>query len=193
MTFDLKSAEAQTWDYFEDGRRQIAWSLREWCSASPDPEERLDPGVVWSYHDPNHKVGELSLDLVDSYRCWPRATVSREFIADVEADGIRQPLVIYSTGSWGLLGEGNHRLAAARELGLCTVPVVVVPDRLVLPKGMDPLKQLRLLDPTVSLMTAMVARLHWATDGHALSTITVGPTVHVFCSCGAQWKRPKGS
>lgn len=192
MTFDLKSAEAHAWDYFEDGRRQIAWSLREWCSASPDPEERLDPGVVWTYHDPNHKVGDLRTELVDSYRCWPRATVSREFVADIEADGIRQPLVIYSNGSHGVLGEGNHRLQAAFELGLGHVPVVVVPDRLVLPDGMGP-EHLRPLDPTVSLMTAMVARLHWATDGHTLSTITVGPTVHVFCSCGAQWKRPKGS
>jgi len=192
VTFDLKSAEALVWDYFVDGRRQIEESTALRWAASPNPQERLDPGVVWAYHDPHHAVSELRTELVDSYRCWPRATVSRELLSNIEADGIRQPLVIYSNGSHGVLGEGNHRLQAAFELGLGHVPVVVVPDRLVLPEGMDA-QHLRPLDPTVSLMTAMVARLHWTTGGHALSTITVGPTVHAFCSCGAQWKRPKGS
>jgi hypothetical protein len=190
VTFDLASPQAAAWNYFEDGTRQFLESLDLRRDATPNEDERLDPGVVWGYHDPGHRRRYVHLDWVDYYRCWPRAQVTDAFVDDVGVNGIQQPLVIYSNGSHGLLGEGNHRIAAARRLGLERIPIVIVPDRLTLPEGMGQ-EHLRRLDPRTAAALAGVAQLHWRSNRHAISTNSVGTTVHVFCRCGAQWKRPK--
>jgi hypothetical protein len=191
VTFDLASPQAAAWNYFEDGMRLRTESLRLRHTAVPAPAERLDPSLIWAYTEPIHHQRTLEIELVDHYRCWPKAQISQSLYEDVGENGITQPLVIYSNGSHGLLGEGNHRLAVAAGLGMTQVPVVVVPDRLVLPKGMGP-EHLRTLEPEVAAMTAAAARRHWASmQTHALSTLTIGTTVHVFCACGAYWKRSK--
>lgn len=194
MTFDLASPEAKDWNYFADGRRQYEESKLLRASAKLAPEERLDPGIVWGYHDPNPDWAHLSIEIVDYYRYWPPAEVEQDLYEDIGASGFAQPLVIYSNGSHGLLGEGNHRLAVARALGMKAVPVIVVPDRLMLPQGMDA-AQLVTLDPEVSNLTGIASRRHWAiptSNRHGLSTMTfLKNETNVFCRCGAQWKRPK--
>lgn len=199
LTFDL--ATAADWDYFTEGAQLAAETAHfaELAHAVDHPSaEPLIPTRTWGYHDPRQHPDYLPVDLVDYYRCWPCAQPLNAFVEAVRVNGITSPLVIYSDGFRGLLGEGNHRLAAAKEIGLSMVPVVVIPDRLLLPQGMD-VSHLSQIDPEVSRLTAVATRRHHGVHPgresvvahrHQLSTHTNAETVYVFCACGAYWRRP---
>lgn len=64
-------------------------------------------------------------------------------LEDIKAKGITKPLLIYTDGERGYLGDGHHRLEAAERLGLPTVPAVVIPG---MSHAMD---QAKSLDPLV--------------------------------------------
>lgn len=198
MTFDL--AAAQDWDYFTEGKHLSAQTARFAKLAHPvghPIDERLIPARTWGYHDPDQDPSWLPVDLVDYYRCWPAADPPEALVDNIRVNGVASPLIIYSDGFRGLLGEGNHRLAAVKELGLSMLPVIVIPDRLVLPAGMS-VEQLRQLDPDVDRLTAEVTRRHHGIPSpgtvvahrHQLSTHIEDQIVYVFCVCGAHWRRP---
>lgn len=76
-------------------------------------------------------AGMVPLSVVGRYQEFDREKENPERITrlakDIAENGIRTPLELrydHERG-WGTLVEGNHRLAAARRLGLTHVPVVV--------------------------------------------------------------------
>jgi len=76
-------------------------------------------------------AGMVPLSVVGRYQEFDREKENPERITrlakDIAENGIRTPLELQydHERGWGTLVEGNHRLAAARRLGLTHVPVVV--------------------------------------------------------------------
>lgn len=182
------------WDYFQHGRQLYdeSLNLRETAHIVDHPsDELLIPANTFLYHDGGQEIAHLSVGMVDYYRCWPCADPHSEAVSDIIAGGsITTPLVVYCDGHSALLGEGNHRLAAAKALGLSLLPVVVIPDRL---SGTPDLVS---ADSEVLAIVDRLARRHHGATAevpgihrHQLSTHTVGETVYVFCACGAHWRR----
>lgn len=190
---------AESWDYFIEGRRltEEVSGLRGLSHVVKHPSmEPLIPNRTWAYHDGGQEVSWLNIDLVDYYRCWPCADPHDEAVAQIIAGGvITSPLVLYSDGQKAILGEGNHRLAAAKVLGLLMLPVSVIPDRLMLGPEHAP-DHLKPVDPDLATLVSRVTRRHHGAGHlhhelrHQLSIHTEGDTVYVFCACGAHWRRP---
>lgn len=84
-------------------RETFAWRL---ASVDPlmVPTEHLDP----------HKT----YDWTDSVQKNPR------LLKDIQRRGIQQPAIMETDGKLGILSDGNHRLAAAKMLGIPQMPVV---------------------------------------------------------------------
>jgi ParB/RepB/Spo0J family partition protein len=79
---------------------------------------------------PETKVTELNPQNIEANPYQPRRTVDegaqRELVASIAESGIHEPLIVRSTASGKYqLVAGGRRLAAARELDLPTVPVIV--------------------------------------------------------------------
>lgn len=189
MTFTLGTPEgvaaARGWDYFEDGARQLEAAGWIRPHAVRDHREQLDPAVVWGYHSPGMAPDTwLSTEVVDYYRCWADAGPQPDL---ARAGVLRQakPLIIYSNGTHAVLGDGNHRLAAAKRAGLEKLPVKIVPDRLLLADGMDA-SHLRPLEPEVKRWTGVICARH---NHGGLFLLQGEHHVDVFCPSGAQWKR----
>jgi len=50
----------------------------------------------------------------------------QEFLEDIKKNGIKEPILIFVNKDGSIvIGEGNHRIQAAKQLGLEYVPVVV--------------------------------------------------------------------
>lgn len=192
MTFDLASPAARDWHYFDDVKR--AQADPAWRSKAEPVEwthEVLIPARTWNYYDHRRNVS-LPIGEVDYYRCWPEAPTDtpehRALCDDISMNGIMVPLVIYTNGTHALLAEGNHRLAALKELGRNTVPVAIVPNRLVLPRGMGS-HHLKPVCAWAADYIKDIHRWHRQTTGHDLARFQMSGIMHVYCSCGAQWLR----
>jgi hypothetical protein len=203
MVFDLDSPAAREWHYYDDVRAaQTATSWNSWRHKAELTDwfnEPLIAARTWNYLEgPQHYV-RLPLGVVDYYRAWPEAGPQPELVAQVKADcanspagrpDIRVPLVIYTDGVTGVLAEGNHRLAVAKELRLTGLPVAIVPNRMHLPGKMAP----RPLEPQVRAVADVFwqrhnnsyARMH---EAHRLERFSISGAMHVYCSCGARWMR----
>lgn len=210
MSFDLASPVAHEWHYFDDVRRAHQ-QTREgggWKKEAVDvthDEEPLIPARTYRYYD--HGIGAINrwpIGVVDYYRCWPVAPPQTELVESIKAkalalreqgysevlsyaNGIEMPLVVYTDGTRGLLAEGNHRLQAAKEIGIKQLRVLVVPDHLILPRGMSEVH----LRPAERYLRDAVHDLEYRHTNHELKRFQVDPgsTMHVYCSCGAQWMR----
>lgn len=74
----------------------------------------------------------MPTDLLDHYREYdrptddPQAQTLKKVIT--EHGGIRQPLILSTSPTHGLLTEGNNRLALAKEMGISHLPVKVYHD-----------------------------------------------------------------
>ena len=185
---------AADWDYFADGHRLYDESMVFRCRAhivDHPSDELLIPARTFYYHDRGQELGHLSVDLVDYYRCWPCADPDDESVRTFAGQGcITRPLVIYCDGKRAVLGEGNHRLAAAKLTGQSLLPVLVVPDRLALDDG----QTVKDADPEVLAAVDRISRRHHGGPGasyhrHQLSIYDHLGTTFVFCVCGAHWRR----
>lgn len=105
------------------------------AASVPAPAPRLSTQFDTVPHlaldDPKHpyadKIGMVPTASAARFREYDR-TPSPELVDSIRQHGIREPLImIYGQQSGKLqLGEGNHRLAAAQQLGLSHVPVRVI-------------------------------------------------------------------
>jgi GNAT superfamily N-acetyltransferase len=77
------------------------------------PDPRLDPDTP--------RFGDVATDNVEGFATW------EDFVEDIRQRGIRNPIRVGKDSTTGeLVGlDGNHRLQAARQLGMDEVPVVV--------------------------------------------------------------------
>jgi hypothetical protein len=84
-------------------------------------------GAQWAGHPYEHQIGMVPTDVAARYREYDR-TPPQHLVDDIKAHGIKEPLIMTYSKSTGnaMLGEGNHRLAAAQALGMTHVPVRVV-------------------------------------------------------------------
>jgi hypothetical protein len=75
-------------------------------------------------HPYERQIGMVPTEVAHQYREYDRP-VNESLKADIAAHGIREPLIMnYSkTTGEGMIGEGNHRLRIAKELGITHVPV----------------------------------------------------------------------
>ena len=82
-----------------------------------DKFKEYNRGLLYGVHSPN--IGRKGS------RGW------NELLADIKENGIKEPLIlIYGQDNRvAYLGEGNTRLAIAKELGIKDVPVVVIRER----------------------------------------------------------------
>lgn len=74
-------------------------------------------------------VKMLPTDLVHHYREYDRAPNDGNMkVVEklIKEQGIRTPIVLEVNSFGGMIGEGNHRIAAAKKLGIKNVPVVIV-------------------------------------------------------------------
>lgn len=114
---------------------------------------------------------------------------------DIQQNGIKFPLKVYTNGIMGTIGDGNQRLRIAKKLGIKKVPVQLIPDNFR-----------RLATRNVSGHTALdpvlsewVEKNLWAHENHEVSRHVIGggnsgsairPNKYVkcVCSCKATWK-----
>lgn len=191
MTFDREAALA--WSYFDAAGEALAdTGMRGQARPVFGSSEPLLPSRTWAYYEGNQAPHRyLPVEVVDHYRCWPEAEADEALTESVVSTGMTTPIIIYSDGLKGVLGDGQHRLAVAKELHWPEVPVQVIPDRLEVPTGIDMTRDhLRPAEPMVLDVLDLLVRKHMRSL-HSVRTYAEEHTVHVFCSCGAQWKRPR--
>lgn len=136
------------------------------------------------YHAPARVDIELPTAVVDGYRVFDDPLVSEEFVEDIRANGIQNPIRIYTNGVKGVLRDGHHRLVVARRLGLKKMPVHVVPDWL---QQTYPDYELPELDPR--LIGWLRNNLDFTHRGHQAKRAQVNRCVTIVrCSCGADWR-----
>jgi len=127
---------------------------------------------------------ELPTGVVDSYRVWKEPPVPQELLDDITAVGIREPLRLFTDGVHAVLRDGHHRLVVAKQLGLATLPVHVMPNHL---GGVYD-------DVTLTPIDELLARWLEANEfdfNHSSHTYHKAPmsprAIQVACSCGASW------
>jgi hypothetical protein len=75
-------------------------------------------------------VEELPIEFVKQFQgnaLWKSAEQMKEFEADIRANGFEHPvtLIVGRYNKEVFLGEGNHRLAIAEQMGLDTIPTMI--------------------------------------------------------------------
>lgn len=146
--------------------------------------EPVNFATVLSYFERPRIDLHLMPELVDYYRVFGDPPVTDAFVADIERNGILEPLRIYTNGTTGVLRDGHHRLVAARRLGLSSVPVHIVPNWLQRLYDGFPLPE---LDPVVS--TWLADNLDFTHQSHFQKRIQCNRRLsQVRCSCGAHWR-----
>jgi hypothetical protein len=192
MTFDMETARAWSYETAAASAREVAEQLRPLAEDVSGLAEPLLPERTYQFYGSPvaAPTAYLPIRMVDRYRCWPKAPVREDLKESLTREGMTTPIVIYTDGISGVLGDGQHRLAAAWALGWDEVPVWVVPDRLELPTGIGMNStHLTLADDDLRHYLDLVVRVHMRSL-HRISTHTADGVVNVFCLCGAQWKRP---
>jgi hypothetical protein len=111
---------------------------------------------------------------------------------DIKQRGVLKPLRLYTNGTFGILGDGNHRLRIALKLGIDKLPVQILPDNF---KRMASQKGYPMLEPVVE---AWVKENLWSHSDHTVTRHIIGGEssggikaskfIKCVCSCDATWK-----
>lgn len=90
----------------------------------------------------NPQVGLVPISTLEKYKEFDRegkdSVMSPEYLdeltSDIKRNGFEEPLQLTHENGIGSLSEGNHRLIAAKRLGMTHVPVIVY-NRGSIPEG----------------------------------------------------------
>lgn len=146
--------------------------------------EPVDLTRVLSYFERPRVDLQMAVGLLDYYRVFDDPPVNALLVADVERNGICEPLRLYTNGITGVLRDGHHRLVVARQLGLRTVPVHIVPNWLQRLYDGYPLPP---LEPVVS--TWLADNVDFTHRSHIQHRVVCNKRLtQVLCSCGAHWR-----
>jgi hypothetical protein len=135
------------------------------------------------YREPPRVDLELPVGVVDYYRVFPSPEVTDELREDIRANGVRDPIRIYTDGRRGVLRDGAHRLRIAYQLGIPTLATQIVPN--FLGKVYD--------DYTVPVLEGVLTdwlaeNLDYGHAEHRTIRWSVDKYVtKVSCSCGQAW------
>lgn len=88
------------------------WPLR--C-AGAEPDVHLPTDEVWQYRQFNPGWGPAGV----GDDGWSKGKVKKH----IAKNGIQDPITVSTNGTHGLVEDGHHRLAIAKELGMSHVPV----------------------------------------------------------------------
>lgn len=150
--------------------------------------------TTYAYHPGDRKADlKLPTEVVAKYRSVPdpRARLDPGLEADIEANGVLEPLTIKTNGQLAVLVDGHSRVRAAQRLGIKKLPVQVLPDnfRRMRHNGGFP--------PLDSALASWVESNLWAHEGHDVvrhvigggpGSIKANKYAKCVCSCGAHWK-----
>jgi hypothetical protein len=138
---------------------------------------------VYAYHEDPVCHLKLPTDVVEYYRGFEGRHVEQPLLVDIRKHGILTPLLIYTNGNMGYLGDGHHRLAVAHRLGITELPIQVIPDKIrwYPPRGVRNLEH---------VLFSWVAHHPWH-EGHRQERIPIKKAYVVRCDCKAHWKTDK--
>ena len=126
---------------------------------------------TYAYYPANSKKDLMvDTDIIAKYEVNPARhplPIDANLEWDIKQHGIKIPLQIYTNGSVGTLGDGNHRLRIARKLGIKKVPVQFIPD---------------LWAHESHAVTRHII------GGNSMSSVKANRWIKCECSCGARWK-----
>lgn len=150
--------------------------------------EPCEGGVVIenasNYTAPARVDLQLPVDVVDYYRVFPNPSVSDSLTADIAANGIKNPLRIYTNGKQGVLRDGHHRLVVAKQLEMVTMDVHIVPnwlERTYIDYDLPPVEPI--------LAEWLRDNLDFTHQGHQQRRTELNRRVtEAFCDCGAYWR-----
>jgi hypothetical protein len=118
--------------YYEYGGEALAEVIRRW---QEDGDKLLDPRVIRHKKHTMHAHGLFAVRDLWPHReyTWTRRSsrLSAEewdaLTASIKAEGLKEPLRLMIGRKGGaLIGEGNHRLAVAKAIGVKALPVQLV-------------------------------------------------------------------
>jgi hypothetical protein len=150
----------------------------------PETKEPLAINKVMSYYAPARVDLELPTEVVDYYRVFPEPNVSNLLVKDIQNNGIRNPVRLYTNGYRGVLRDGHHRLVVAKRSGITHMPVHVIPNWLEKTYISYSLPRLE------SLVSQWLENsLDFTHQSHNTSRVQLNKRItHIKCSCGAHWR-----
>lgn len=152
---------------------------------------------TYAYHpsDENKPDLKVATNIISRYTIAPPAhvkSVDPGLLEDIKANGIVQPVKLYTNGLQAILVDGNHRIRIAQQLGIKRIPVKIIPDNF---RRMRHNFGYPALDPTFA---EWVTNNLWAHESHAVTRHHIGGGnsggikgnrfFKCQCSCGASWK-----
>src|SRR5882762_1724038 len=152
--------------------------------------------ITYAYHPADDAADlELPTSVVNYYQVSQgmvgRRPVDPALVASIKADGVQDPVLIYTDGIFAKLGDGHHRVKIAVEHGVATIPVQVIPD------SMKRATQRVVLEPELE---AWVTENLWIHETHEVTRRIIGNLqggtlsnsyTKCECSCNASWKEAR--
>lgn len=144
----------------------------------------IDSSRVLRYDDNPRVDLEMPVEIAEYYRVFEEPDVPDVLRESVARDGIISPLSIFTNGVKAVLRDGHHRLALARDTGMTTVPVQVIPNWL------DRLYDTYRLPEVESVLRGWTeANPEFGHTGHETERTPCNLRLEqVVCSCGATWR-----